>query len=170
MFFNITTKELDNFPIKYRHGNLVLNLDSGWSESFDNNNNKIFYKGYLDQGPIAEYIEEIACQEEPIYTGNFCILKCFDQGVTIKTDRCRSFPIWYDAVQGCNNLIPYSYTCWTDSFVTITHTLVMHKLYSCMTGAHKAFRIQTSTLTLKASTFKACSKRQRCSRQMNRNF
>ena len=123
MFFNITTKELDNFPIKYRHGNLVINLDSGWSETADNNNNKIFYKGYLDQGPIAEYIEEIARQEEPIYTGNFCILKCFDQGVTIKTDRCRSFPIWYDAVQGCNNLIPYSYTCWTDSFVTITYTL-----------------------------------------------
>lgn len=123
MFFNIGPNKLDNFPVHHKHGNLVVNLDTGWHETADSNNNKIFYKGYLDQGPIADYIELIAQQEEPKYTGNFCILKCFDQGVTVKTDRCRGFPIWYDSSLGFNNLIPYDYTCWADSFVTLSDNL-----------------------------------------------
>lgn len=123
MFFNIGPNKLDNFPVHYQHGNLVVNLDTGWHEAVDDNNNKIFYKGYLDQGSIAEYIQSIAQQEEPLYTGNFCLLKCFDQGVTIKTDRCRGFPIWYDLNLGLNNLIPYQYTCWADSFVTLSDDL-----------------------------------------------
>jgi hypothetical protein len=123
MFFNIGLDRLDNYPIHYQHGNLIINLDTGWTETVDTHNNKIFYKGYVDNGKIEDYIQSIAEQEDPLYTGNFCLIKCFDQGVTLKTDRYRSFPIWYNKEHGVNNLIQYNETIWTDSFITLTFNL-----------------------------------------------
>jgi len=123
MFFHIGNISLDNFPRNYQHNNLYVNLDHGWHEIHDQHNNKIFYKGYLDHANIEDHLIDIASQEEPLYTGNFCLIKCFDQGVSIKTDRCRSFPIWYDQQRGLNNLIQYNETIWSDSFVTLTFDL-----------------------------------------------
>jgi hypothetical protein len=123
MFFNIGPTRLDNFPKNYQHNNLYINLDAGWHESQDQHGNILFYKGYVDSAKIEDVLLEIAEQEEPIFYGNFCLIKCFDQGVAIKADQLRSFPIWYDTDYGLNNLIPYNYTCWTDSFVTLTHSL-----------------------------------------------
>jgi len=123
MFFNIGPEKLDNFPVHYQHGKLTVNLDTGWKETVDVYNNKIFYKGYLDKANIDNCIVELSNQEEPLHTGNFCLIKCFDQGVTLKADRYRSFPIWYDPAYGLNNLISWQETSWTDSFVKLTHEL-----------------------------------------------
>lgn len=123
MFFQIGTSYLDNFSHHYNHNNLVINLDAGWNEIKDHHGNQIFYKGYIDEHLFEKVIFEIADQEEPLYFGNFCLIKCFDKGITIKTDRLRSFPIWYDPIKGLTNLTPFGHICWSDSFVMITNSL-----------------------------------------------
>jgi hypothetical protein len=122
MFFHITDIKLNNFPYSHQHNNLVINLDNGWTIATDEYNNQLFYKGYLDQGKIENYIFEIANQEEPIYTGNFCLIKCFNQGVTVKTDRYRSFPMYFGK-DGLTNLQSSGETIHTDSFVMLTNSM-----------------------------------------------
>ncbi len=122
MFFEICNSKLDNFPYNYQHNNLFINLDHGWKTAYDEHGNTIFYKGYLDKGNIEDFILDIARQEEPFLTGNFCLIKCFNQGVTVKTDRYRSFPMYYNKVcltnlHGDGDLIH------TDSFVMLTDNL-----------------------------------------------
>jgi hypothetical protein len=125
MFFNIGPTTLSNFPVHYQHNNLVINLDSGWKQTTDQHNNLLLYKGYIDNGTLDDYVIEISCQEEPLYNGNFCVLKMFDQGVTVKTDRLRSFPLWYSVTDGITNLTPLDQTVWTDSFVVLADNLVL---------------------------------------------
>lgn len=120
MFFNIGSSELDNFPVHYKHQNLVINLDSGWHTGKDKDGNVLWYKGYIDDRDIHSSLNEIAYQEEPLLYGNFCLLKCFDKGISIKTDRLRSFPMWYNKEEGITNLVPREWSSWTDSFVMIT--------------------------------------------------
>ena len=119
MFFNIGSKSLDNFPKNYQHNSLYINLDEGWHKSHDQHGNILFYKGYVDNVNIEDVLLEIANQEEPTFYGNFCLIKCFNQGVTIKADRLRSFPIWYSTHSGLTNLIPLELQVWTDSVVMI---------------------------------------------------
>ena len=119
MFFHIGPSELTNFPVHYRHGKLHINLDSGWHHDVDHHGNLLIYKGYLDDYEISTKLAEIAAQEEPIFRGNFCLFKLFDQGISVKTDCTRSFPIWYDAASGINNLVSGNYTVWADSYVTL---------------------------------------------------
>lgn len=119
MFFNIGPNQLDNFPVNYQHNNLHINLDAGWHEAKDQHNNILFYKGYVDNISIKDVLLEISEQEEPKFYGNFCLIKCFNQGVTIKTDRLRSFPIWYDTHLGLTNLIPLDRQIWTDGYLMI---------------------------------------------------
>jgi hypothetical protein len=119
MFFNIGQKKLDNFPKNYQHNNLYINLDEGWHESQDQHGNILFYKGYVDSANIEDVLLEIAEQEEPKFYGNFCLIKCFNQGVAIKADQLRSFPIWYDIHSGLTNLTSLKSQVWTDSVVMI---------------------------------------------------
>lgn len=119
MFFNIGLKSLDNFPKNYQHNSLYINLDEGWHKSQDQHGNILFYKGYVDSVRIEDVLLEIAEQEEPKFCGNFCLIKCFDQGVAIKTDQLRSFPIWYNSSLGLTNLNELDQHVWTDSFVMI---------------------------------------------------
>lgn len=120
MFFKICDRSLGNFPFHYRHNDLYINLDHGWATTYDNHKNILFYKGYIDNGDIKDRILDIANQEEPKLTGNFCLIKCFDQGVTVKTDRYRSFPIWY-VDSSITNLSNHGNSIHTDSFVMITN-------------------------------------------------
>jgi hypothetical protein len=120
MFFNISLCKQDNFPLNYYHNNLVINLDHGWSEGCDDANNKIFYKGYLDQYPIEDMISNISQQQEPLYTGNFCLIKCSADGISVKTDRFRSFPIWYNKTS-LTNLTNNGQSIYTDRFITLTN-------------------------------------------------
>jgi len=122
MFFQICNCKLDNFPVNYHHNNLVVNLDDGWQKAYDQHNNTLFYKGYLDNGKIEDNILDIANQEEPFFTGNFCLLKCFNQGVTVKTDRYRSFPIYFGN-NGLTNLHNTGELLHTDSIVMLTNDL-----------------------------------------------
>jgi hypothetical protein len=123
MFFHIGSKMLENFPVVHHHGNLYINIDDGWTATRDQYNNLLLYKGYLDEYPIQDKLLDIAAQEEPRFLGNFCLIKCFDQGVSIKTDRLRSFPMWYDAKLGITNLQELDWNIWTDSFAMLTHDL-----------------------------------------------
>lgn len=123
MFFNISKQVLSNFPYHYKHNSLVVNLDAGWHQAYDQFNNKIFYKGYLDNHSIHNCILDIAEQEEPKFIGNFCLIKCFDKGIAIKTDKYRSFPLWFDADHGLTNLEKCGDAVYTDSFVMISNLL-----------------------------------------------
>lgn len=122
MFFQICDSKLDNFPVNYRHNNLVINLDEGWQTAYDQHNNILFYKGYLDNDKIENKLLEIANQEEPFFTGNFCLIKCFNQGVTIKTDRFRSFPLFYNGTN-LTNLYATGHQIHTDSYVMLKDNL-----------------------------------------------
>lgn len=119
MFFHIG-KFKENFPHHYNHNNLTINLDEGWHNGKDCNGNQLFYKGYADNFNLEDILSAIADQEEPLYTGNFCLIKCFDKGITLKTDRYRSFPLWYDKSEGITNLINIGQPIWTDSFAMLT--------------------------------------------------
>jgi len=123
MFFHIGPEKLQNFPVFYQHGDLCINLDNGWKVNHDQNNNLLLYKGYLDDHAIEDKLLEIAEQEEPVFYGNFCLLKCFDKGVSIKTDRLRSFPMCYDKKLGITNLQQLEWNIWTDSFAMLTNDL-----------------------------------------------
>ena len=123
MFFHIGPKMLENFPVAHHHGNLYINVDDGWAATRDQYNNLLLYKGYLDEYAIQDKLLEIAAQEEPSFLGNFCLIKCFDQGVSIKTDRLRSFPMWYNEKLGITNLQELDWNIWTDSFAMLTHDL-----------------------------------------------
>lgn len=122
MFFEICDSKRDNFPHNFQHKDLFINLDHGWNTDYDKHNNKLFYKGYLDNYCLEDFLDEIAEQEEPLFTGNFCLIKCFDQGVTFKTDRFRSFPIYYNN-KSLTNLYTLGDPIHTDSFVMITNDL-----------------------------------------------
>lgn len=145
MFFNISQTKLSNFPYHYRHNNLVVNLDAGWNEIADVYNNKIFYKGYVDEANIHNCILDIAQQEEPGYVGNFCVIKCFDQGVAIKTDKYRSFPLWFDSIHGLTNLTKCGDPIHTDSFAMITNSgeLVESKFDAIGTIYNDTLSLQT---------------------------
>ena len=73
MFFHISKTKQDNFPHNHQTTNFFVSLDEGWHHTFDQNNNNIWYKGYLDNGELADKALEIAEEEEPQRTGNFCV-------------------------------------------------------------------------------------------------
>jgi hypothetical protein len=133
MFFHISRTAQDNFPYNHVTENFVINLDEGWHQTVDQNNNKIWYKGYLDQGQLSDHVVEITNEEEPKHSGNFCAIKVFDRGLIIRTDRLRSFPIWYDVDQGLTNLQPFKETYWTDSYVMLNNDFsIIHSKYDAI--------------------------------------
>ena len=133
MFFHISKTVQDNFPYNHLTENFVVNLDEGWHQATDQNNNKIWYKGYLDQGQLSDHVLEIANEEEPKHSGNFCVIKVFDQGLVLRTDKLRSFPIWYDVDQGLTNLHQFTETYWSDSFVKLNNDLtIIHSKYDAI--------------------------------------
>jgi hypothetical protein len=124
MFFQISKSTQNNFPNNYQTENFVISLDEGWSTAMDRHNNKIWYKGYLDDLNLSDHVLDIAEEEEPQHSGNFCVIKVFDQGLTIRSDRLRSFPLWHDA-EGLTNLYPKGETIWTDSFVMLKNDMTL---------------------------------------------
>lgn len=117
MFFSISKTKLENFPCAYRIGDFVINTDNGW-QHVDIGNTSIVYKGYIDNFDINRHVVDIVDQAYPVYTGNFCAIVSANGQIQIKTDRYRGFPI-YISDNSITNLIPSSYTAWTDSLVTI---------------------------------------------------
>jgi len=56
-------------------------------------------------------------QSEPMMLGNFCAIVIGSNGLRIKTDRYRSFPIWVNAGKEITNLQALSHTVWTDVYI-----------------------------------------------------
>jgi len=123
MFFAITKESQHNFPHNHQTKNLVVSLDEGWAQTVDQQGNDIWFKGYLDQGHLADHAVEISSEIEPQYNGNFCVIKVFDQGAVIRTDRMRSFRMYHQQDYGLTNLARLANACWTDSIVTIDNDL-----------------------------------------------
>ena len=116
MFFNIGHQPLKNYPCHWRMGSFCVSTDQGWTKTTVGTA-QILYKGYADQAPLENLLEQILFQTEPVLTGNFCALVLVDDAIEIQTDRYRSFPMYVD--NGVNNLVPKSQTVWTDSLITV---------------------------------------------------
>lgn len=123
MFFHISKTVQDNFPHNHITENFVISLDEGWTHVYDQFGNDVWYKGYLDDAPLRWFAVRISEEQDPQHSGNFCVIKVFDQGLVIRSDRLRSFPIWYDKNQGLTNLRNIGETCWTDSFVMLKNNM-----------------------------------------------
>jgi hypothetical protein len=133
MFFQISKTKQDNFPYNHQTKNLVISLDEGWAHVQDQHGNDIWYKGYLDQGCLANHVLKIAQEEEPQNTGNFCIIKVFDHGAIVRSDKLRSFPLYHQQNFGLTNLTELSETFWTDSYVMLNNDLsIIHSKYDAI--------------------------------------
>lgn len=116
MFFNIGHQPLENYPCHWHMGSFCVSTDQGWTTTTVGTA-QILYKGYADQAPLENLLEQILFQTEPKLTGNFCALVLVDDAIEIQTDLYRSFPMYVG--NGVNNLVPKSQTIWTDSLVTV---------------------------------------------------
>ena len=125
MFFYISKQHQSNFPHNYKTENFVISLDEGWDYTRDQYNNDIWYKGYLDTDNLSDKVIEISAEEDPKHFGNFCVIKVFDQGLVIRSDKLRSFPIWHNAQQGLTNLKNIGDIYWADSYVMLTNEMQM---------------------------------------------
>ena len=121
MFFNIGPVHLENYPCHWQLGSFSVSTDNGWN-LVKQNNADILYKGYADRAVLKTLLDEIADQDVPALTGNFCAIVHANDKIKIQTDRYRSFPIYINE-QRVNNLVPLSRTAWADSLVTIHEDL-----------------------------------------------
>lgn len=120
MFFSITHHADDRFPFHHDLGPFVIGTDAGWSVR-TTQHHTLLYKGYLDHHCIDQRLDQIRQEQRPGHTGNFCVM-VYDhhsQQIDIKTDRWRSFPMYYDQNRELTNLVPLSKTVWCDGVVTI---------------------------------------------------
>ena len=130
MFFHISKTNQDNFPHNHITENFVISLDEGWQQTVDQHNNSIWFKGYLDNGLLKDYVLELVKEDIPTHSGLFCIIKIFDKGLIIRTDKLRSFPLRHDITLGLTNLHPIGDPVWTDSIVMLTNNLeLLHTKY-----------------------------------------
>ena len=124
MFFSITRKVKDNFSQSYPLGSFTVHTDEGWhTASVDNR--QVIYKGYADVSTMETLLPSIVYQQEPHLRGNFCAI-VFDpetNTIQLKTDRYRSFPIYITDHEEVTNLLPQTWTAWTDSMITIDQNL-----------------------------------------------
>ena len=122
MFFWIgkQTRHQMSQQINYFHWS--VDTDEGWQ--VDRTWDKFFvYKGYTEEGELSNRVREIAGAPWAAVKGNFCILEIQESGVRVIHNQCRSFPLWYDPVQGLTNLEPLSHSIWADSAVHINRDL-----------------------------------------------
>jgi len=124
MFFHVGKQAQQNFPHHHKCGDFVVNLDEGWHTTSDRQGNPIWYKGYLDQGKLADHVVGISLETIPKHFGNFCVIKVIDQGVVLRTDRLRSFPLWHDH-SGITNLAPLKNLIWADCAVVLKNDMTL---------------------------------------------
>jgi hypothetical protein len=97
MFFHVSNQQQENFPCQWRMGNFFIGTDAGWQERTVDHCD-VLYKGYADSDNLDALLEQIVQQSIPQLTGNFCAI-VYDRTqkqLHIKSDRYRSFPIYYD--------------------------------------------------------------------------
>ena len=91
MFFDINTN-LSSVPHRLLNemhcvGRWKVFLDAGWTSN-SVGSTTTFKKGYSTESEIAE--------ARANQTGNFCIITCKDNSITIEHDNCRGFPIYWN--------------------------------------------------------------------------
>ena len=127
MFFHVGKQRQQNFPHNYQCENFVVSLDEGWHTASDKQGNPIWYKGYLDQGNLADHVVGISLEKIPKHYGNFCVIKAIDQGVVLRTDRLRSFPLWHYH-GGITNLQAVGNLIWTDGSIVLKNDMTLFYL------------------------------------------
>jgi hypothetical protein len=123
MFFHISRKTQNNFPNNYHTDHFVISLDNGWTRVQDYLGNDIWYKGYLDDANLSHFAVRISEESQPTYSGNFCVIKVTGDGVSIRSDKLRSFPIWYNYDQGLTNLRELGVLQYTDGIVSVNNRM-----------------------------------------------
>jgi hypothetical protein len=120
MFFSIAPTPQDNFSYFYQLGPFAVSTDAGW-HVLQVNQYSCVYKGYVDTDTIISAMDQIIHQSEPKLLGNFCVLayNLHTGTLEIKTDRYRSFPIYFQDGHEVTNLKHLSQTAWTDSLIKI---------------------------------------------------
>ena len=114
MFFCISSYQRDNFSLHWTVDNIHIDTDNGWQSS-EHDSTLFIYKGYTDQGKLDQQLLTI----DNSASGNFCII-AIDRAqkiIKLTTDRCRSFPIYFENQQAITNLTQLVNTAWTDSIV-----------------------------------------------------
>lgn len=134
MFFTISKSKQDNFPYNHQTAQFVISLDEGWSQTTDNQGNLIWYKGYLDQGSLDDNVRSIIEEVEPTHSGNFCAIRVTLDGINLRSDRQRSFPIWVsDTV--VTNLVKQATTIWSDNVIDIDNNFNIKNYFFDLIGS-----------------------------------
>jgi hypothetical protein len=136
MFFSVSKSAQKNFPYSHKTEHFYVNLDEGWHQQ-----GNTWYKGYVDQGQLADKLPAILNETEPTHTGNFCVINVVDGGVRLHSDRLRSFPLYYN--QALTNLDSTGETIWTDCYVQLNNDLSLSRNWFDPIGP-----IDETTLTL----------------------
>ena len=125
MFFAIGPRHESNYSNYYRCGNFFISTDEGWAE-YEDPYFYFLYKGYADLNPLQHLLHNIVLEEEPTFTGNFCVL-AYDKtsrSLRICTDRYRGFPLYFSRLENkINNLAPLDHVAWGDSLVELNDEL-----------------------------------------------
>jgi hypothetical protein len=120
MFFSITRCPLENFSHEYQLGPFILNTDPGW-DWYNHGDCVAVYKGYADSAKLSSILDQVCCQDEPKFFGNFCMIvynRTTGQ-LKIQTDRLRNFPIYINDNFEITNLKQLSRVAWADSLITV---------------------------------------------------
>ena len=128
MFFSISSQKKSNFPYQYTLGNFIVNTDAGWNEAILSADIKVVYKGYVDNAPLADSLNDIVNSTSPNLTGNFCVFEYNASNDTIKinSDRYRAFPLYHKNNE-ITNLVPGGDTMWADGIYTVKSDYSIHK-------------------------------------------
>ena len=120
MFFSISKQAQENFSNFYQLGPFHISTDSGWNTTCIGQYQCV-YKGYVDNMDMITALDQVVEQDEPELLGNFCVLvySAETKNLKIKSDRYRSFPIYFDAT-GASNLLKLDQTVWSNSLITFT--------------------------------------------------
>lgn len=129
MFFHIGKTTQSNFPHNHQSKDFIISLDEGWTHFQDHLGNDVWYKGYLDDDILSRFAVNISSETIPSCSGNFCVIKITDQGVVLRSDRSRSWPLWYDPSLGLTNLHDIGETIWVDCLVTLNQDLTLTRSY-----------------------------------------
>lgn len=103
---------------KHTVGRFTLYLDSGWVQK-KINNAIIFFKGYSDRDICSEVKNLCKCPV-PKFKGNYCVLICKEDTITVTSDIDRSFPLSYNQGTGCLTNLPINGSkIWADSYAVL---------------------------------------------------
>jgi hypothetical protein len=124
MFFSISHSDNLDFSHQWRWHGITVNTDAGWNQTIVGDQ-FVVYKGYSESGTMLEILPDILQQQCPELLGNFCVIAISTDQLEIKTDKYRSFPIWFEQQKEITNLVPLSNTAWTNNVISATLDLAV---------------------------------------------